>query len=280
LLYVSPGVSQQPIIPTAPFLKLGDGSLYTDPFYVEINTYYGFDEWEQYFNITDTRYITFDVQQNEVFYVYIDPSSYWDLELFGDSNYTTLLGTPCSSPLGSPFRKHLFFSPNRTGGYFIRLYHQNSFSQTLTFAILNPDHYQINSSQIIIIGIGYHPIHVLQADLEAGNYSCSVSAVYAKMDRGWNYAAFPEHYGTFPSGDIFYLEAGTYGIIIEESCIFNLSYYPPKNETNPEGPSPDPDNSTDNNSDGGSLLDGVTPVFAVGVLLGILVLFLTKKKKK
>ena len=275
LLWISPtlrGESSISHVPSnrSPLSSCGKGTNMSDPYLLEVDTYYGNNEWERYFNDYDYRYLSFEAEENEIYYVYADPGLWWDAELFDDPEFSVLLGTLHS--VG--FDKRLFFSPNRTGTYYMCIYYNIPIGD-FTFAVLTPEHYIINSSALVIIGVEYQPIHLFQVDLEAGEYTCTYGADYAKIERGWNYAAFPEAYGSFPEGATFTLEEGTYGIIIEESCTFCLTYYPPRNDTPPDDPG---DNSTDS---GGfdSIFDDFSPAF-IGVAVVGLLLFCCWRKKK
>jgi hypothetical protein len=249
------------------FDSSGDGSNMSDPLLIETDVFQAY-EFSQ-----EETYLTFYVKANEIYFIFLD-SFWWSAELYDNAGYTILLGTPYTVPGGTIFQKYLFFSPNRTGLYYLKLY-KSPVTSTITLAILTVDPYTLNTSEIVTVGYGFHPIQIFQCDLAAGNYTASYDALYARITRGGNYVVLPNKYGTFPT-DLFPLANGSYGIVLEESCEFCLTYYVPQNATPP--PEDPPGENDTNTSTTGSFFDGITPVFGVGVLIGILVLYKLKKK--
>ncbi|MFX1293379.1 MAG: hypothetical protein ACFFD2_00775 [Promethearchaeota archaeon] len=256
--------------------NIGNNS--SNPFPINVDTYYG-DTWGEYFDLYDVRYLTFNVQKDEIYFIYLDSEMWWDLELYDDSNYTILLGTPYPVAIGGMFDEYLLFSPNRSDTYYLRLIQTSGFNFGIELAVLTANLYSINTSKLIIIGESYNPIQIFQVDLEAGNYSASYDALYAVIERGSNYVVFEEAYRKFPTEGTFSLDAGSYGIIFEESCEFTLTYYPLLNETPPDNPPNEPPPKNDTDTEGiGSFLDRITPLFGIGVIIGILVVYKVKKK--
>ena len=231
------------------------------------------DVVQEYTFTQDETYLTFQACANEIYFIYLS-SVWWNAELFDNAGYTILLGIPSTVPGGSIFQQYLFFSPNRTGAYYLKLY-KSPVTSTITLAVLTAEIYTCNTSEIVTVGYGFHPIQVFQCNLSAGIYAATCDALYARITRGANYVVLPSQYGTFPE-ERFTLENGSYGIILEASCVFCLTYYVPPNATPPpEDPSGENDTNT---STTGSIFDGITPIFGVGVLIGILVLYKLKKK--
>ncbi len=258
-----------------PFTIQGWGNDPSDPYWIETDIYYGAD-WGSFFGTYEIRYIAFSAVENEIYFIYIDPAIWWDLELYDDPNFTILLGTPYSVSLGQVFREYLFFSPNRTGTYYLKLYQTTSITD-LSLAVLTAKPYSLNTSKIVTIGEQYQPIQVFQIDVDEGNFSVTHDTLYATITRGWNYVVLEDAYNKFPLDCVFTLETGSYGILIEESCEFMLTSYPPTNGTSQsELPDTPPDNATDPVGST-SFLDDVSPIFGIGVLIGILVVYKVKK---
>lgn len=253
----------------------GDGSDPAYPYKLQLNTYYG-ENWTEYWVDYDIRYLTIRLFADEIYYIYHESSLFWDIELYNDPLYLYLLGTPYTVPGGKIMRKYLTFSPNRTDYYYIKLY-QSSSPSNVRLGVLQAEQYTVNISELVLISDPTYPIHIFQADLPEGNYTCSHESLYAKVERGWNYVVLDVSYGTFPENELFNLQAGSYTIIIEESCIFTLTYFAPPDTTPPE----EPGNGTDNNQTDtsiDSLFINMTPIFGIGAILGILVLYKVKKK--
>ena len=256
----------------------GYGDIISDPYRLDLDTYYG-ENWTDFWVDNDIRYLSVLLETNEIYYIYYESAMFWDLELYYDPLYEYLLGTPYTVPGGKILREYLTFSPNSSGYYYIKLY-QSGGINTLRIAVLQAEEYTINTTELVLISDPTHPIHVFQADLPEGNYTCSHDTLYAKVERGWNYAVLDVSYGTLPDNDLFIIQNGSYALIIEESCQFTLTCYLPANESPPEEPPDDPgDNSTDDVSNTG-VFDNMTPIFGVGVILGILVICKIKSKKK
>ncbi len=255
---------------------MGWGDNPADPFHVSLDYFY--TNWSDYFSEYETRYIAFDLQAYEIYFILLDPASFWYLELYDDSEFSILLGTPYYVYYGKVFHEYLFFSPNRTGTYYIKLQRETPFLD-LTFAVLTADSYSFNTSRVVIIGRDTHPIQIFQFDTPGGNFSSSTAALYAYIERGWNYVVFPEAYNQFPTEGTFPLGSGSYGVVIEESCEFLLTSYPPRNSSQEDPASDPPENSTEDDMNISSILDNVTPVFGIGILVGILVIYKMKKPK-
>lgn len=249
-----------PITPTA-----GDWSNIQDPFHLDLNTYYTLP------SDSAICYATFSVRAREIYFIYLSSPLFWDSELYNNSDYTGLLGTPYSLPYSMVY--YMIFSPNHTGNYYLKLYSTYGIGK---LAVLTALSYTINTSRLIIISSETHPLELLQIELLQGNYSASSKATYAKVERGWNYVVLPEMYGVFDS-KVIPLTNGSYLIIIEESSNFCLTGYVPSLRNETPALSPLPANNSDTGQ-GNSILNGVTPLFGVGVIVGLYVLYKFKKK--
>jgi hypothetical protein len=242
----------------------------SNPYHLNLDVYYTLDGYY------DVCYAAFPAVAKNIYFLSLGSYIFWDLELYNNSAYSTLLGTPYSLPypMGNLMEKYALFSPNQTKLYYLKLYCSSGFDGKL--AVLTAAPYTVNTSQLIVISEESNPIAVLQVDLIQGNYSTSGSTLYARIERGWNYVLLPENYGTLSSRAT-YLPNGSYSLIIEASCNFRLSGYVflKGNQTPP--PPPPPDNRTDTNQ-GNPILNGVTPLFGIGVLVGLCALYKFKKK--
>ena len=243
----------------------GDWENSTDPFHLDLNAYYTLPSGR------DISYATFSVMARGIYFIYLGSPMFWTSELYNNSDYTLLLGIPYSPPYS--MSKYMIFSPNHTGNYYLKLY-SDYFSGEI--AILTAIPYIVNTSRLLIISPETNPVEVLQVELLEGNYSAPSFTIYTKVDRGWNYVVLPEMYGTFGS-ELTHLTNGSYSLIIDESCNFRLTGYLPsiRNETPP--PPPPPDNGTDTNQ-GNPILNGITPLFGIGVLVGLCALYKFKKR--
>ncbi len=262
------------IIDNHPLNSDGYGDIPENPYKLDLDTYYG-ENWTDFWLDYDIRYLSVRLEADEIYFIFLESCIYWDLELYFDPLYTQLLGTPYTV-FGHAFREYLTFSPNTTGYYYIKLYQSSGFT-SLRLAVLQAEQYTINTTEIVLISDPTIPIRIFQVDILEGEYRCSHDPLYAELDRGWNYVVLPPSYDTFHKDLRFDMQAGSLAIIIEESCLFTLTGYLPPNETPPE----DPPNGTGNDPTGlfpNDLLSNLTPVFGVGVLLGLLVLYKIKKK--
>ena len=261
----------QSLSPTGtPLIKTTGWSNITNPYALNMNTYYTLPA------LYGICYATFLVDAGEMYYVYLESPMFWDAELYNDSAYNFLLGTfySVSTQLPiSPFAKFMVFSPAHSGWYYLILY-SNGFSGKL--AILNASSYQVNSTQLVIISPETCPVKFFGVDLIQGNYSANRDTLYVKVERGWDYVILPESYGGLGSESI-YLENGSYGIIIEESCNFCITgtLHFPQNNTIPDDPG---DGNKTDIVQGGSIFDGITPLFGIGVLVGLCALYKFRKK--
>jgi len=247
----------------------GDWGSMVDPNPLNVDTYYTLP------TNYDLCYATFHANAGDIYYMYLASLMFWDAELYNDSAYSVLLGTfySVSSQLpASPFAKYLIFSPAHSGWYYLILY-SHGFNGKL--AILNATSYHVNSTQLVVISSETCPVKFFDVNLIQGNYSTNRDTLYVKVDRRWNYVILPDLYGALGSGSI-YLENGSYGIMIEDSCNFCLTgyLYFPRNETIPDDPD---DNKTDTRQPS-SIFDGITPLFGIGVLVGLCALYKFKKK--
>lgn len=251
-----------PMVPLIP--QTGSWGNSSTPYQLALDTYYVLPSGY------DRCFATFFVQAEDLYYVYLDSLIFWDAELYNDSAYTTLLGTFYSVSMLS---EYLIFSPGHSGWYYLILY-SNHFEGKLAVHTAAP--YTVNTTEFVVISPEAHPVQFFGVDLIQGNYSTAKETLYARIERGWDYVLLAEMYGTLgPTATC--LENGTYGIIIEESCNFCLTGYQffPKNETVPDDPGHE--NKTDTTG-ASSILDGITPLFGIGVLVGLCVLYKFKKK--
>jgi len=265
---VSPHYDAQTYISNAPLSPLtGNWENESAPFILSLDTYYTLP------SIYDFCFATFLAQAGDLYYISLRSLIFWDAELYNDSAYAVLLGT-FYTVSSSPFSEYLIFSPGHSGWYYLILY-CNGFAGKL--AILNATPYSANTTQLVVISPETNPVEFFGVDLMQGNYSSAQETLYMRIERGWDYVILPEMYSQFGSTST-YLENGTYGIVIEESCNFCLTgyLYFQENETIPDDP--DDENKTDT-GENGSILDGITPLFGVGVLVGLCALYKFKKKK-
>ncbi|MHA1130406.1 MAG: hypothetical protein ACTSQI_15130 [Candidatus Helarchaeota archaeon] len=256
---------------TIPFQTCEIGSTPENPRHLELNKYY--EDWSSYFANYDIMYMDMNLTANEIYFIFHEPTIWYSIELYDDPNFTIFLGTAYSVPAGQIMREYLLFSPNRTGLYYLKMYCSSSIA-TPRLAILVSVPYIINTTELVLISQETRPICIYQADLLEGEYKSSQGVLYAPVQKGWNYVILECAYGTTPTEEPFNLVNGSYAFIIEESCQFQITYFPKQNETLPEEP---PENTTDTGSDPDSFLNGVTPIFGVGVIIGVLVLFKLKK---
>lgn len=249
----------------------GDGTSPESPLAIELN---------QVYSTWDDTYYSFNVIINTTYYLYYDHQMFWTPILFDDPSFTPahLLGEAYTVSGSDPFQRYLIFSPNRTGTYYLQMVEEIDLS-TVNFAVLTPEVYTINTSRLIIIAEQITPVKLLGINLESGNYSCSMEVLYAQISLGLNYVIFPEAYDILPKTVISYITAGYFLFIIEESCTFQLISYPRINTTTVIVPPIDPphDNTTDTESN--SLFGEITPIMAVGAMIGVLFVCKMKKKK-
>jgi len=252
--------------------QMGNWENSSDPFVVTLDTYYTIPH-------RDLLFAAFYAQAGAIYYIYLDGVPNWDAELYNDSAYTTNLGPFYRLPLimGSPYINHYYmiFSPRHSGWYYLLLYCEIPLIDG-SLAILNAIPYTVNTTQLVVISPRTCPVQFFNVDLVQGNYSATREELYVRVERGGDYVLLPEMYGTLGSIST-YLENGTYGFIFQESRNFCLTGYPlfPKNETIPVDP------VNENKTDTGqpdSIWDGITPLFGIGVLVGLCVLYKFKKK--
>lgn len=271
-------------IESLPLRQCGDGSTPEDPLNITVDQYYGnswVHNWSTYFETYSVRYLQIHLVENEIYFLYLkDAYLYWDIELYNDSLYTELLGVPYAVTGCSIWRRYMTFSPNRTGYYYL-IFYKDGLQTNPSFIVLQAKPYIINTSKVVLISPPTIPVRVFHIDLLEGNYTCNQEVLYAVKERGWNYVVMSDDYGFFPKNNLFNMPACTLTLIFEDACEFELTYYLPVNEDPPDNET-SPDNSTDNptNPDGfGGLLSGMTPIFGVGLMVGILAICLMKKKK-
>lgn len=255
--------------PTNPPLTVQEGNWESNstPYIVTLNTYYSVPK-------NDLSFATFLAQAGDIYYVYLENIPFWTAELYNNSAYTCMLGTFYQAPY--PLNTcHLIFSPGRSGWYYLLIYCKSQlFSSKL--AILNATPYTVNTTQLIIISEETCPVRFLSADLVQGNYSTTQDQLYARIERGCDYVIFSEMYNELGPA-LTSLENDTYGFIFTRSCNFQLTGYRsfPKNETIPD----DPGNATETDpGQPSSIFDGITPLFGIGVLVGLCALYKFKKK--
>ncbi|MHA1266180.1 MAG: hypothetical protein ACTSRS_13185 [Candidatus Helarchaeota archaeon] len=245
----------------------GDGHDPSDPLTIYVDTYYGLD-WQDYFSTYDFRYLQVYLNANAIYFVFHESTFLWDVGLFNDSSYSVLLGVPISVPEGQFSREYLTFSPNRTGFYYIKLYKENIFT-SLNFAVLSATSYTLNTSHYIVIHDSIQPIYTFQTNISSGTYSCSYPTLAVKVSLGQNYGVSSSSYQKFPQDTPFQLEAGQYLLLIEETCEFSLTLISSKNQTES---APFQDSRFD-------FFGEFSPIFAIGILIGIYVLYTFHKKK-
>jgi len=242
-----------------------------DPYVLTLNTYYEIPN-------DDLSFATFHAQTGDIYYVYLKYVPSWDAELYNDSAYQHLLGTFYSIPLPIQYPlysgSYMIFSPAHSGWYYLLLYCDFPWGDG-RIAILNATPYIVNTTRLIAISPETCPVQFLSVDLTQGNYTTLRDRLYVRIERGWGYVILPEMYGILGPAPT-YLEDGTYGLIFEESCNFCLTGFCsfPRNKTNSNNPG---DNNTDGRA-GSSILNGITPLFGIGILVGLFVLYKFKKK--
>ena len=259
-----PWISDSPSDPK--LTHAGEWGSRADPYPLNVDTYYTLP------NSHDRCYTTFYATVANQYYVYLNSLTFWNAELFNDSAYSVPLGTFYSVPSHS---EYMVFSPDHSGWYYLIL---SSYGFDGKLSILKATDYQVNSTRIVVIGPDSCPVKFLGVDLIQGNYTTSQETLYVKIARGWNYVILDEQYGELGPASI-YLENGSYGIIIEKSCNFCLKGYLsfPKNETIPPE-----DNKTDTDTGQTDSIFGglnLTPLFGIGILVGLCVLYKFRKKK-
>jgi hypothetical protein len=239
----------------------------SNPYILAVNTLYTVPN-------NDLSFTAFWALAGGVYYIYLDYAGYmWNAELYNDSAHTELLGTFYQLPFELGMGYYMMFSPGHTGWYYLLLYCGIINGKV---AIFNATSYTINTTRLLVTSPETCPALTLYSDLVQGNYCTAQDRLYVRVERGWDYVFLSEMYGEV-GPNLIYLENGTYVFIFQESCNFRLTGYHffPKNETVPGDPNEG--NKTDDGQPG-SIWDGITPMFGIGVLVGLCTLYKFKKK--